>query len=74
MRRWRPYGRRHLLVLDAPPAGEEIKDGDDHGERRQDEHSVNRVHPVEGPPFSRIRLRFDYEICEPPGVWSAGNA
>jgi hypothetical protein len=37
-------------VLDATPAGEHIEDGDDYGERRQDEYCVNRVHPVEGLP------------------------
>jgi hypothetical protein len=34
----------------APPAGEQVEDRDDHGERRQYQYSVHRVHPVEGLP------------------------
>jgi hypothetical protein len=42
----RAHGWRELPALSAP-AREEVGDGDDYGEGRQHEHSVNRVHPVE---------------------------
>jgi hypothetical protein len=60
-------------VLDATPAGEEVKAGDDHGERRQDEHSVHRVHPVEGLPFCRIRLHIDYKKLYAAGRLTAAD-
>jgi hypothetical protein len=37
-------------VLDATPTREEIEDGDDYGQWRQDEYCVHRVHPGVGLP------------------------
>jgi hypothetical protein len=42
----RANGWRELPAL-AAPAREKVGDGDDYGQGRQDEYSVNRVHPVE---------------------------
>jgi len=45
----RAYRRRDPSSL-APPTSEEVCDGHDYGQGRQNEYSVNWVHPVEGLP------------------------
>ena len=42
----RAHGWRELPAL-AAAAREQVGDGDDYGEGRQHEYSVNRIHPVE---------------------------
>jgi len=56
--------RRHLFPLGPAAAREEVEDRDDHRQWRQDQYRINRVHPLRGPPFCRIRLRINHENCE----------
>jgi hypothetical protein len=52
--------------MGATPAGEEIDDRDDDRQRRQDEYSVNRVHPVEGLPSAESGYIFITKAANGP--------
>ena len=65
--RRRSHGRRDPSTL-ATPTCEQVGDGDDYGQGRQNEYSVNRVHPLEGLPSAESRLCINSKNCTRTGV------